>query len=355
MGFSPRVQGMPSRWPCSGGPIRQRSPHEQSTPLLASGLLPINFLTEDLINHILRVAIMAGSGDEEDDYMNMSFADPEPSLPSTSLQRQQLKRKRAEIKGRPKSKAELQKEAELAREAALSKSSLDPKSKGAQMMAKMGFKGGALGKSKDARTEPIELTMKEGRGGIGMDNEKKRKIREVLEAMEGKEKRQKADEGDYRERVAREREERRHEGLMWGAMKVAEKFDTEEQTENGENKTSAATSPSKVNILWRNLAVQRVTRDRERMQRKGALESLSSRYQDPEADADDKVAMGTEVEEVEEEDPELDEFNALDPQERLSRIVDYLRKTYNYCFWCKYKYPDAEMEGCPGVTEEEHD
>lgn len=291
------------------------------------------------------------ASDEEDDYMNMSFTDPSPALPSTSLARQQQKRKLAETKARPKSKAEREKEAEAAREAALSKSTLDPKSKGAQIMAKMGFKGGALGRSKDARTEPVELVVKEGKGGIGMDNEKKRKIREHMEALESKEKRQKADEGEYRERVRKEREEKRNEGMMWGAMKVAEKLDTEEQ-DGG----SRITDPSKVNILWRNLARQRVERDRERVLRKGALDSLSSRYDDPEADADDKLAMGTEIEDVEEDDDaELDEFNALEVSERLARIVDYLRKTYNYCFWCKYRYPDADMEGCPGLTEEEHD
>jgi hypothetical protein len=32
-----------------------------------------------------------------------------------------------------------------------------------------------------------------------------------------------------------------------------------------------------------------------------------------------------------------------------------LRENYHYCLYCGYQYPDAELEGCPGVTEEEHD
>lgn len=297
--------------------------------------------------------------DAEDDYMNMSFADPTPSAPKTSLQRQQERRRLASLKSQPKTKAELAKDAELARETALATSTLsNPSSKGAQMMARMGFKGGALGKTEGARTEPIQIEMKEGKGGIGMDNEKKRKIREAMEELQGKEKRQKAEAGEYRERVAKEREEKRQEGMWWGAMKVCEKFDTEEAEDaKKEGEAKKEKDPKKTNVLWRPLAQQRHQRDKDKVLRKGALDSLSSRWHDDEADTDDKIALGMEVEdgEDEEEDEELEEYMALSVGERLEKLVVYLRDTYHYCFWCKYRYADAEMEGCPGTTEEEHD
>jgi hypothetical protein len=294
--------------------------------------------------------------DAEDDYMNMSFADPTPTGPKTSLQRQQERRRIASLKSQPKTKAELALAAELARETALATSTLsNPTSKGAQMMARMGFKGGALGKTANARTEPIEISIKEGKGGIGMDNEKKRKIREAMEELQGKEKKQKAGEGEYRERVAKEREEKRKEGMWWGAMKVCEKFDEErEQEDVSKGKEGKG---EKVNLLWRTLAQQRQQRDKDKVLRKGALDSLSSRWHDDEADTDDKIALGMEVEdfEDEEEDTELEEFNTLEVGDRLEKLVVYLRETYHYCFWCKYRYVDKEMEGCPGLTEEEHD
>jgi hypothetical protein len=291
--------------------------------------------------------------DAEDDYMNMSFTDTTPSAPKTSLQRHQERRRLASLKSQPKTKAELAAAADLARETALSTSTLsNPTSKGAQMMARMGFKGGALGKTQGARTEPIEINIKEGKGGIGMDNEKKRKIREAMEELQGKEKRQKAGEGEYRERVAREREEKRMEGMWWGAMKVCEKLDCEEEEEKAGKKKEA----KKVNVLWRTLALQRQQNDKDKVLRKGALDSLSSRWHDDEADTDDKIALGMEVEEFEEEeDTELEEFNALSVGDRLEKLVVYLRETYHYCFWCKYRYADQSMEGCPGLTEEEHD
>jgi hypothetical protein len=301
---------------------------------------------------------IAKMSDAEDDYMNMSFTDTTPSAPKTSLQRQQERRRIASLKSQPASKAELAKEADLARETALATSTLsNPASKGAQMMARMGFKGGALGKVEGARTEPIEISIKEGKGGIGMDNEKKRKIREAMEELQGKEKKQKADAGEYRERVAREREEKRQEGMWWGAMKVCEKLDTEEEeTEGSKRKDGRTKDLKKLNVLWRTLALQRQQNEKDKVLRKGALDSLSSRWHDDEADTDDKIALGMEVEEFEdEEDTELEKFNALSVGDRLEKLVVYLRETYHYCFWCKYRYADESMEGCPGLTEEEHD
>ena len=85
-------------------------------------------------------------------------------------------------------------------------------------------------------------------------------------------------------------------------------------------------------------------------------------YDDPTLEPDDKEALGSGKDtstileqELEEEDPELDEFNALAPSERLARLVVYLRERHRYCFWCKYRYETDEMKGCPGITEEDHD
>ena len=313
--------------------------------------------------------------------MSMTFADAEDAAPSTSLQRTQLLRKQAEQRGRPKSKKEIDAEAAAARIQALA-TALDSSNKGAKLMAKLGYKGGALGKSENARVQPIEVSMKGDRGGIGADSEKKRKLREHMESIQGKEKKQKTDVGEFRERNRREMEEKRQEGMMWGAMRIAEKLDTEAEEERRQSsrpdpqsgspsvESTVPSSPSssekpkqaapfaKANVLWRSLVVQRADRERERIARFGVSSSLSAfgQYQDVEEDSDDKIALGTEIEELEEpEDTELEQFNTLELAERLSRIVQYLRDSYHYCFWCKFRYPDAEMEGCPGTTEEEHD
>lgn len=402
--------------------------------------------------------------DSEDDYMKMTFTD-EPSTNSksgkkpieTSLQRRLRLQREGEIRGRVKSKAELAAEEEARREAALSTSlfskavaggvpsaptmteavvpqkaasAATSKSKGLVMMAKMGFvPGTALGakssSGREARTEPIRISIKDGREGIGLESERKRKLREAAEAAGEQAKKAKVDEEGYRERVRREREEARLERQVVAAQKVAEGMDEdyhpsdgqgqdqgqdhevgdegkrkvqkieernesgsgEDESENGggdspqekrrkprtTNNSSSSRPLRSIPVVYRGLVRSREEAERERRMRYDLEQSsmLSSKqlptYVDDELDADDKHALGKDItthkpwntyvmaEDLDEEDPELDEFNALGQDERLRRLVLYMRDKHHYCFWCKAKYEDAEMDGCPGLTEEDHD
>lgn len=58
---------------------------------------------------------------------------------------------------------------------------------------------------------------------------------------------------------------------------------------------------------------------------------------------------------VEDNDPELSTFESLEPSEKLRRVLSYLRDEFKYCFWCKHRYNEPGLPGCPGITEEEHD
>ncbi|KAI0486204.1 putative G-patch domain protein [Xylaria cf. heliscus] len=322
------------------------------------------------------------ASDEDDDYMNMTFGE-EPKAVETSLQRRQRLKREGEIKGRVKSKAEQAAEEHEAREAALSKSMLEgaqaKKSKGLAMMAKMGFKGGALGSKEnaDARVEPIRPEMKDGRAGIGLDSERKRKLREAAENVE---KKVKLDESEFRDRVRREREVARCERQVYAAMKVCERMDEERQAastvegtsdvdgvtpEKKEKKRTISTRPLKsVPVVWRGLVRRREEAERDRRMKYDLQQTSTTRlptYEDDLEDEDDKKAAGKTqtahalVEDLDEEDEELDEFNELEADDKLRRLVEYLRKTHNYCFWCKFEYPTNAMEGCPGLTEEDHD
>lgn len=278
------------------------------------------------------------------------------------------------MRGRVKSKQEQREEEKAAREVALS-TAMDNSNKGFKMMAKLGYKPGeTLGKSEDARTEPIQLSMKEDRGGVGLDSEKKRKILEELEHVT---KRVKADESDYRERLRLEREEKQMEGQIIGAQKVLEKFDAETEARadadavEDESGESAKIPPTKrtlkplrsVNVLWRGQLRYQLEKERDRRMRYDLQQSLNRNptYDDPDEDDYDKQALGKSdtyidmFDDLDDEDPELEEFNALPLNERLEKLVMYLRQEYNYCFWCKHQYPDSSLDGCPGLTEEDHD
>lgn len=350
----------------------------------------------------------------------MSMVIEEPKQKETFTQRKLRKQREAEKRAKVPSKAERAAQEAARRDEALSTSTLDPSNKGFRMMAKLGFKpGDALGKhpspvdssnttgmdgdpsnpaNNRRRTEPLNLVFKEGRGGIGLDSEKKRKMREEAEEAV---KKIKHEEGDYRDRVRIERETRRAEAQIRAAQSVAERLDTEAEAEEedsdgdgGEAKQTWApeedstsepsgtstTRPkvkvkvkpiSQINVLYRGLVREREERERTTHVRHALQTSLPSSffpnlrlpdYDDPTLEREDKQALGgthdlsTILEqELDEEDPELDAFNALEPKQRLMKLVMYLREKYRYCFWCKYRYETDEMEGCPGVTEEDHD
>jgi hypothetical protein len=238
------------------------------------------------------------------------------------------------------------------------------------MMAKMGFKaGGGLGAAgNEGRVRPVELGMKDDKGGVGADSEKKRKIREAAEAAESGVKRVKLTEEGFRERNIREKEEKRMEGMWFGAMKILEAF--EEDGDSNENVEPEATEakiksgkddstkrPLKsINLYYRPLVRDRLAKERERRARYDLAQSLSRNEDYTTEDADDKLAFSDEVQDRDQdvEDSELDEFEALPIAERLDKVIKHLREKYWYCFWCKYRYEDEGMEDCPGLTEDEH-
>ncbi|OQO00506.1 hypothetical protein B0A48_13856 [Cryoendolithus antarcticus] len=295
--------------------------------------------------------------DEEDDYLSMTFATT-PAPKESSLQRTARLKKESLARSQLPSKQEKEAAATLAREKALATSLLNDalKSKAASMMAKMGFTpGSALGaKGNEGRLTPLEVSLREGKSGIGLEGERKRKVREELLREGEKVKRMKETEGEWRERVAREREEKRVEGAWWGGMKVLEGLaEGDGGTEGGD--VAKLVKARKVHLLHRPLVKSRIDAESERRARYDMHQSLSRNVEQTEEDADDKLAFGSEVEDLEdEEDAELEGYEALPVAERLDMVVKHLRSEYRYCFWCKHRYDDEEMEGCPGLTEDEH-
>ena len=245
-------------------------------------------------------------------------------------------------------------------------------------MAKLGYKpGSTIGKKADARTEPIRIAMKDDKSGIGVENEKKRKFREAMEARAKRTKVEETHKLDYREQMRLEREESKAEGQLKNAQKAIEHLENrasnDPQTEGDETETrrdksidrSSAidTLPLKsINVVWRGLIRRRRQEEAERSRHrlfKGHLQEASDGSDEEGLLSDSRPGHGKGrvfvEEDLDEEDEELEEFNALQAQERLSRAVEYLRQRYHYCFWCMYEYPDEKMEGCPGPAEDDHE
>lgn len=359
--------------------------------------------------------------------MSMTFADPAPAAPETSLQRRERLKKEGLRRGLVPSKAELAAQERERREEGLSRpliptdspgspgaaaAAAKKQSKGLAMMAKMGFTPGSkLGAAPEhARAEPLRIEVREDRGGLGLEGERKRKMAEAAEAAaaagegEGGGKRPRVDEGDYRERMARERDAARKEKLVCAAQRIAERMDEDRRgagggttnEEEGEaeggrgrgrgrprvgggeaKRPGPRTFPrplGSVPVVYRGLVRQRESAERDRRMRHdmetgaGTLSARLPGYDEDDGgamDADDRLAIGrlaggggpvyVTADDLDEEDDELEAFEALEVDERLGRLVGYLREGYRYCFWCKFAYPDEEMKGCPGPTEEDHD
>lgn len=224
------------------------------------------------------------------------------------------------------------------------------------MLSKLGYQpGSALGAAgnKNGMLEPVAVEIKAGREGLGMANERKRKLREEAEGRQEEER--DVTEG-YRERVTREREARRVEGQLGGAMRVLEGMEEDEGT---------AAGGKRANVLYRGLVRQRKEEERERRARYDLHQSLSrsaayGNDEDEEDEKEDRMAWGRDEEDEgeggdDERDEELDAFEALAPKERLEKVVGYLREKYWYCFWCKSRFETEGMEGCPGRGENDHD
>ncbi|KAG0633019.1 hypothetical protein HOY80DRAFT_666022 [Tuber brumale] len=314
---------------------------------------------------------------EEDDYMNMTIPDPTPTGPESYTERLKRKQRAAEL-AQPKSKAELARIERQKRDEALAKSLLSHESaganKGLKMMKQMGFTpGSGLGRKEwdsggdEARLEPIGVNMKSGRGGIGLDKATGEKMKNVAAGV-GVEQ---LSPEEYRERVRVQAEEARMEAQFCGAQKVCEKF--EDTGDDLGGNTQRSVPLKSINVFWRGLVKAREERERERkikyeMSQSLDLPRLPGYDRGHELDHEDKVALGIApgrvrklgmvvedgAEDETDEDEELAGFEALEVGERLKRIVEYLRSKYKYCFWCKYQYPDEEMEGCPGLEEDLH-
>tara|TARA_R110002003_G_scaffold126_27_gene11671 strand:- start:1030 stop:1773 length:744 start_codon:yes stop_codon:yes gene_type:complete len=238
--------------------------------------------------------------------------------------------------------------------------------KGFKMMAKFGFKqGDALGKAENARKEPIRVDMKGDRSGIGLESEKKRKFREQWEQADRDAKRSKEEEGDYVEIRRLEAKEKKAERDLDNAQRTAERL-VEKEAEAKGNPQPAEKPVQDVNVMWRSRARRRAVIMHEKQQRRELNNSIASRLPTlapEEEDDDSKVAQGRDLapfytsleNDLEDEDPELAEFEALPVAERLQKLLVFLRESFHYCLYCGYQYPDAAMEGCPGVSDEEHD
>ncbi|KPP79512.1 G patch domain-containing protein 11-like [Scleropages formosus] len=264
--------------------------------------------------------------DDEEDYMSDTFLnkmpDVRPGVPMLKRVKEALRKeeihKEKNLQNRQKTYKEQEQES---RETKL-QSSISNENKGFALLAKMGYKAGqGLGKDGAGRVEPIPLNIKSDRGGIGMEEVKKRKAEEKLECYRQKVRVQQQAEKqsleDYRQvkqtvdrsfepdqtpsrschrvRMRTEREERQTEGDLRRSQRVCEQLDSKK----------GITVPRE-DWYW---------------------PDLKTESNDDDDDDDDDSA--------EEEDDEQLQLSSL---EKLHILTSYLRGEHLYCIWCGTTY-----------------
>lgn len=195
---------------------------------------------------------------------------------------------------------------------------VDEQNKGMKMLMKMGFKKGmALGQQPGGIVEPIQVDLKAGRSGIGMDTQLKKRAREAEE--EEARKRVDIDPEDYRGIMAQKAKDHQYTRYITAAVSVCEKLDEENEV--------------KSNILW-----------------------TLKPFQPNEEEEEEKVEKEEEEKEPEYPIEMVEKLKALSLEHQLEALVKYLRDTYFYCFWCRAKYTDQQDldDNCPGTEEDDH-
>nr|XP_033794812.1 G patch domain-containing protein 11 [Geotrypetes seraphini] len=265
---------------------------------------------------------MAGEEEEEDDYMSDAFIstqqDVRPGLPLTRQVKEAYLKEEKHKEANKKSKQKSLKEIEKERRDTVLQSALGNENKGFSLLQKMGYKTGqALGKNRDGIIEPIPLTIKTGRCGIGHEELQKRKAEEKLESYRRKiqvRKEAEIKEADhFRLRFKNKHEERKIEGDLRKSQRACLHLDEEKG----------------INVPWENW-----------------YWPVAEHLEDE-----------NEEEEEEEEDAKDDEVEELTSLEKLEALTAYLRKEHFYCIWCGTAYQDNEdlLSNCPGDCSADHD
>ncbi|KAF9356429.1 hypothetical protein BGX26_005293 [Mortierella sp. AD094] len=272
--------------------------------------------------------------------------------------------------------------------------------KGMAMLLKMGFKkGGTLGATRpstgsepqsssdntggrsDALRAPIEVQIKQGRGGLGMDSEKKRQAEEELQRHVDEAHR--AFDQDFRGQKMNKFEiEKRSRQLgaaraicmqldakmMKDAQDQAQKDDTENMGRSNEFwwiSDSVTDDVLGTRLMGPGAEVTTTKEHGEDIDQRG-FDHSDDEDGDPELKKEKRIKLDPLLSAenyegaVQDEEPpkwgERPDFAQLEVHEKLYKVVHYLRTKHCYCFWCSAQYYGADdlAQNCPGEDEDDH-
>ncbi|MCJ8730851.1 hypothetical protein PDJAM_G00189180 [Pangasius djambal] len=256
--------------------------------------------------------------EDEDDYMSDAFLNPlvdiRPGMPMVKRLKENLRRETLHKEKNILNQQKSYKEQEQNRRDAALQSSLSSENKGFALLQKMGYTAGqGLGKEGTGRVEPLPLNIKTDRGGIGMEELKKRKAEENLKndkkRLQVKQYMEKKSLEDFRERKRTEREKHETEGDLRKSQWACEQLDRQK-----------GIIVPRDNWYWPEVV------------------------KNQEAEHDEPNTEGSK------------DNKELTSLLKLQFITSYLRSEHFYCIWCGTAYRDEEdiNTSCPGGTASNH-
>ncbi|XP_054747600.1 G patch domain-containing protein 11 [Anastrepha obliqua] len=270
---------------------------------------------------------------DDDDYMSDKFisGDVRPSLIQQSNKKRQIAMEQSRKDHIKRQKQESMERRGIVNNKILEESlnkPIEEQNKGFQMLAKMGYKRGqALGKETagsktEARlTEPIGISIKSDRGGLGRETalrdlaERRRQIQEqqLQNQLTGGEA---VSVEEFRRRAQQRADERFAIGALKRCQLTCETLDIENNIKEPE-----------LSWFW-----------------PGGNTELNEEVAGEKEPKDSVLTDDASTEE---------EFTHV---ERLEMLTSYLRTSYKFCFWCGVCYKDQQdmTSNCPGKLREDH-
>lgn len=198
-------------------------------------------------------------------------------------------------------------------------SAIGQDNKGFQLMQKMGYKPNTgIGRFGTGRLEPVPIDLKPSKGGVGLEEERKRR-------------------GDQIQKMRTEKK-----------IKVEKEW-----------KQSIKTKLNDKGISKDLIKSQKAC---EQLDFRKNIKEPLEKYYWPKEFLKSKEDKDSEIDDDDDDDDSNDEDNDDDDNElsktdQLERLTEYLRTTYFYCIWCAIEFNDSDdmISNCPGKTSTDHD
>ncbi|VDD75237.1 unnamed protein product [Mesocestoides corti] len=314
---------------------------------------------------------MGEKSDSDDDYMSDKFLNP-PDAPSRSDLLLNNKKHHKSVENPQRFQGVTKgKQMVVKREEGL-KRRIGEDNVGFKIMKKMGFTGeGGIGKNSEGRSEPVPISVIDGRKGLGLHNIKEKRDEAFAAARQQRDLKISAFQSDFRASMASRFYMERVQRQLTAARSICKQLDLAQSLEQPVDKAFWPPDDLTAKLLAQSKVIRReICRSEPRRscakkpkhltvppnKTEDSPESLDA----PLGEYDSVLGIESDEEyydvDAAQHGPIESEASVESPDVILARLSVYLRESHSYCFWCGEHYSNNSdlMTNCPGPLEEDH-